>query len=428
MRRWIGVFLLAALLIWGLATPKSTASAASTTGWKNVKGHLYYYTSKGKSTGWQTIKGKKYYFASTGAMATGLQTIGGKKYYFASTGAMTTGLQTISGKKYYFASTGAMATGLQTISGKKYYFASTGAMATGLQTIAGYKYYFGSSGVMATGWQSIAGKQYYFYSTGKMAVNTTINGKTVGSDGAVVDPVLGKVSGAANTYGLTFKTHISDYSGKPDGRYEVWLNNKKIGEIGSPDSPAVYMDKQYPEIAEALALELGFDATPAEIKNLVDQTEKSNSILLNQYNGSCQINHLYPWDSTNYLFILWSPKDQIPAPTPQVAIALHDIQASGAVARTSINGGYNIFKNDVYIGHFEPSSSASYNNHIPGSVVVNSQYPEYLEMIALDLGINNTADELKTFVEQVKSAPKDEKGISSVSLVMYDGVSFAMFL
>ena len=42
-----------------------------------------------------------------------------------------------------------------------------------------------TTGMMfAGGWKQIDGKWYYFYTDGTMAVNTTIDGYTIGSDGA----------------------------------------------------------------------------------------------------------------------------------------------------------------------------------------------------------------------------------------------------
>jgi glucan-binding YG repeat protein len=42
---------------------------------------------------------------------------------------------------------------------------------------------------MASGkWAQIGGKWYYFYPDGKLAVNTTIDGYTIGADGARRQP------------------------------------------------------------------------------------------------------------------------------------------------------------------------------------------------------------------------------------------------
>ncbi|HGI6104246.1 TPA: choline-binding protein D, partial [Streptococcus pneumoniae] len=44
-------------------------------------------------------------------------------------------------------------------------------------------YYLGSSGAMKTGWYQVSGKWYYSYSSGALAVNTTVDGYRVNSDG-----------------------------------------------------------------------------------------------------------------------------------------------------------------------------------------------------------------------------------------------------
>jgi len=50
---------------------------------------------------------------------------------------------------------------------------------------AGNRYWFYDKAVMASGkWAQISGKWYYFYSDGKLDMNTTIDGYTVGEDGA----------------------------------------------------------------------------------------------------------------------------------------------------------------------------------------------------------------------------------------------------
>jgi hypothetical protein len=68
--------------------------------------------------------------------------------------------------------------------GSKIYYTPAGDIQTKWHTIAGKStYYFGDDGVMKTGWQTIDGKQYYFYTDGKLAINTTVDGHTIGSDG-----------------------------------------------------------------------------------------------------------------------------------------------------------------------------------------------------------------------------------------------------
>ena len=162
------------------------ADGTAAIGLQTIDGGKYYFAADGKmTTGWQTVGGVKYYFAADGKMATGWQTIGEAKYYFNANGQVVTGLQTIGGSKYYFDADGKMTMGWQTIGSAKYYFSADGVMLTGFQTIGSAKYYFSADGAMLTGWQTINSISYYFdATTGAMAVNTTIDGYTIGADGA----------------------------------------------------------------------------------------------------------------------------------------------------------------------------------------------------------------------------------------------------
>ena len=45
-------------------------------------------------------------------------------------------------------------------------------------------YYMDKNGVMQTGFQVINGKTYYFNESGEMLLNTTVQGKRLGADGA----------------------------------------------------------------------------------------------------------------------------------------------------------------------------------------------------------------------------------------------------
>ncbi len=165
-----------------------TETGVMVTGWKNAGGKWYYFTGSGAMvTGWQKIGGTWYFFESSGAMATGWKESGGKWYYFTGSGAMVTGWQKIGGTWYYFESSGAMATGWKNSGGKWYYFTSSGAMQTGWKQSGSDWYYLDtSSGAMVTGWKSISGKWYYFYDSGVMAYSTTIDGYTLGADGAMI--------------------------------------------------------------------------------------------------------------------------------------------------------------------------------------------------------------------------------------------------
>lgn len=166
MKKWSTSLLAAFLLTGALLTPRYHVSATTLTGWQLQSGHWYYYTANGKATGWILYGGTWYYLDSNGIMKTGWILYGGTWYYLDASGAMKTGWILYGGTRYYLDASGAM---------------KTGWVYTG-----GYWYYLNSSGAMLTGWQTIGGKQYYLYPNGAMAANTTISGKKIGSDGAVI--------------------------------------------------------------------------------------------------------------------------------------------------------------------------------------------------------------------------------------------------
>lgn len=167
--------------------PDTEIICAYTSTWmKNGNIWNYYDEAGNLATGWKKIDGSWYYFTADGAMTTGWQKVNGVWYYLRSSGAMATGWVKYGNSWYYLNSSGAMATGWQKINGTWYYLKSSGAMATGWQNIGGTWYYLKSSGAMATGWQKIGNNWYFFYSTGAMAANTTVNGYTLSSNGAMI--------------------------------------------------------------------------------------------------------------------------------------------------------------------------------------------------------------------------------------------------
>ena len=135
-------------------------------GWYTENGTWYYGKEDTVAKGWLNVNGVWYLLDdTTGAMKTGWQQVNGTWYYLNASGAMQTGWLNLNGTYYYLESWGGMATGWKNVNGSWYYLQSSGAM-------------------VANGWYWINGKCYYFYNWGGMAANTTINGWTVGADGA----------------------------------------------------------------------------------------------------------------------------------------------------------------------------------------------------------------------------------------------------
>ena len=135
------------------------------------------------TVGWKKINGSWYYFKSDGSKATGWLKDASSWYYLKSSGEMQTGWLKENGLWYYLDSSGAMKTGWYQVSGEWYYLKSSGEMQTGWLKENGVWYYLDSSGAMKTGWYQVSGKWYYSYSSGVLAVNTTVDGYRVNSDG-----------------------------------------------------------------------------------------------------------------------------------------------------------------------------------------------------------------------------------------------------
>lgn len=202
------------------------------TGWIQVNGKWYYLNSSGiMQVGWQQVEGRWYYLSSDGGMKVGWLQINSKWYYLQSVatstmklGQMATDWQKIDYKAYYFDANGVMKTNSWVQSantGKWYYVGADGVMYVDWKQIDGYWYFFNgdtyrgdgvlgemltgwvniadywyylyptttttvTKGQMAVGWVQVNSKWYYFYSSGRMAVNTTIDGYRLGSDGGMI--------------------------------------------------------------------------------------------------------------------------------------------------------------------------------------------------------------------------------------------------
>ena len=89
----------------------------------------------------------------------------------------------VNGSWYHFKSNGSKSTGWLKDGSNWYYLKSSGEMQTGWLQEKGFWYYLDDSGAMKTGWYQVSGKWYYSYSSGALAVNTTVDGYRVNSDG-----------------------------------------------------------------------------------------------------------------------------------------------------------------------------------------------------------------------------------------------------
>ncbi|SFB04570.1 Putative cell wall binding repeat-containing protein [Bacillus sp. cl95] len=104
--------------------------------------------------------------------------------FLDANGAKETGWVLDAGKWYFLDSKGIMKTGWVYDGGKWYFLTKSGAMKTGWLYEKGNWYFLASSGAMKTGWLSYKNEWYYLYNSGVMAVNTTVDGYKIGSDGA----------------------------------------------------------------------------------------------------------------------------------------------------------------------------------------------------------------------------------------------------
>lgn len=102
---------------------------------------------------------------------------------YGSNSSSTVGWKKINGSWYHFKSNGSKSTGWLKDGSSWYYLKSSGEMQTGWLKENGSWYYLDSSGAMKTGWYQVSGKWYYSYSSGALAVNTTVDGYRVNSNG-----------------------------------------------------------------------------------------------------------------------------------------------------------------------------------------------------------------------------------------------------
>ena len=128
-----------------------------------------------------SYSGNRRYIQLEGVTSSQNQSVNSSNH--SSNNGLTVGWKKINGSWYYFKSDGSKATGWLKDGSTWYYLKSSGEMQTGWLKENGSWYYLDSSGAMKTGWYQVSGKWYYSYSSGALAVNTTVDGYRVNSDG-----------------------------------------------------------------------------------------------------------------------------------------------------------------------------------------------------------------------------------------------------
>lgn len=155
------------------------SSGAAATGWTEIKGTSYLFTSAGKKcSGW--VKHKKLYYYCVNGVVQKNSWVDGNKYYVTANGTKALGWLDIDGHTYYFnPSTGAKRTGCVKIGTSRYFFDANGRLSRGTW-VKSSKYYASATGALLTGLQNISGSLYYFKYNGKKVTNSlkTVNSAT----------------------------------------------------------------------------------------------------------------------------------------------------------------------------------------------------------------------------------------------------------
>ncbi|NFF80976.1 N-acetylmuramoyl-L-alanine amidase family protein [Clostridium botulinum] len=159
------------------------------TGWdKDNYGNWIFFDNEGNQVKheWVNVNGTYYYLDEYGIMQSNKWVNPfGNWYYLNADGSMAhSGWLNDRGTWYYLNDSGNMLTGWQYINGTWYFMEQSGAMKTGWINDRGTWYYLNGNGSMKTGWLNDNGTWYYLDGSGRMLSNTSVNGYTLGANGA----------------------------------------------------------------------------------------------------------------------------------------------------------------------------------------------------------------------------------------------------
>ena len=151
-----------------------------------IKGNNYVLPDGRTETNtWKKISNQWDYFDQNGNMARGWQYVNGFWYYMDGNGIMQTGWINPSGDSWFYLNpNGDMLTGwFQPNPSEWYYMDASGYMQRGWIQVNDKQYYMGQDGRMQIGWIQVDGVWYYLNSDGSKAVNTVVDGRTLGPNG-----------------------------------------------------------------------------------------------------------------------------------------------------------------------------------------------------------------------------------------------------
>lgn len=131
-----------------------------------------------------SLKGDNYIMPDGSKAVDTWKKISNKWYYFDGSGNRVRGWFLTGGRWYYMDQNGVMCTGWLNLDNTWYYLTENGDMLTGwIQPDPGRWFYLGPDGRMQTGWTNVNEVWYYMDGDGSMAVNRTVDGWYIGSDG-----------------------------------------------------------------------------------------------------------------------------------------------------------------------------------------------------------------------------------------------------
>ncbi|WHY75698.1 YHYH domain-containing protein [Neobacillus sp. WH10] len=242
------------------------SSGAMKTGWVKDSGTWYYLQSSGvMKTGWVKDGGTWFYLQSSGAMKTGWVKDGNTWYYLKSNGAMATGWVKDGGTWFYLQSSGAMKTGWLKDGANWYFLNSNGTMKTGWLQLGNYTYFLETNGIMQTGWIEHQGYQYYFDQNGNMARNTVVDGITLGPDGKAdptTTPLFKNIKEVADQYGYTVQFDY-DFA-------KIMISNGDE-TIAVARNNGIYGMGQYIDFLSTVSTKMGAPETKENIMKYFDQ-------------------------------------------------------------------------------------------------------------------------------------------------------------